>query len=124
MSNFYHDTSYSPAAEAALEEPAVSTASAKTITHEAPVAANQRSQSYALFHYALVIYIFLFCTRLPELIPQIRLALAMSVIMVARSVRDRTRRRFIQDQAGARPHRIHRVDGHLYSHQRLDRRKR
>jgi hypothetical protein len=83
MSNFYHDSSYSPAAEAVLEEPAVGTAPAKTITHEAPVAVHGQTQSYALFYYALLAYIFLFCTRLPELLPSLHLAMAMSVIMLA-----------------------------------------
>ncbi len=83
MSNFYHDGTYSPAAEAVLDEPAVGTAPAKTITHEAPLATHQRTQSYALFHYALLVYIYLFCTRLPELLPQIRAALAMTVVMLA-----------------------------------------
>lgn len=81
MSNFYYDSSYSPAAEAVLDEP-VADPAAKTVTHEAP-AVHRSGQSYALFYYALLVYIFLFCTRLPELLPAIRLALAMSVIMFA-----------------------------------------
>ena len=86
MSNFYHDGTYSPASEAVLDEPiateapltqAKATEEAETITVRAPQA------SYAMFHYALLFYIYLFCTRLPELLPQIRAALAMSVIMLA-----------------------------------------
>ncbi len=83
MSNFYHDSSFSPSAEAVLDEPAVSPAPAKTITPEAPRSASKPGQSYALFHYALVFYIFLFCTRLPELFPSLHLAMAMSVVMLA-----------------------------------------
>ena len=83
MSNFYHDSSFSPAAEAVLDDPALGTVPAKTVTHEAPLAVNKPTQNYAIFFYALVIYIYLFCTRLPELFPSIRLALAMSVIMFA-----------------------------------------
>ncbi len=83
MSNFYHDTSYSPAAEAVLvEEPAAGLASTREITQEAPTV-NAPTANYALFHYALLVYIYLFCTRLPELMPSIRAALAMSVIMLA-----------------------------------------
>jgi len=85
MSNFYHDGTYSPAAEAVLDEPRATETTAikasepeqETITVRAPQA------SYGMFHYALLVYLFLFCTRIPELIPQIRLALAMSVIMLA-----------------------------------------
>ena len=74
---------YSPAAEAVLvEEPTTGLASTREITQEAPTV-NAPTASYALFHYALLVYIYLFCTRLPELIPQIRAALAMSVIMLA-----------------------------------------
>jgi O-antigen ligase len=83
MSNFYHDGSYSPAAEAVLDEPAVGTASAKAIEPEAPLAVHAPVANYSLFHYALLVYIYLFCTRLPELLPSIRLALAMSVVMLA-----------------------------------------
>ncbi len=83
MSNFYHDSSFSPAAEAVLDEPVVGTAPAKTVTHEAPGAVHKAASNYALFHYALLVYIYLFCTRLPELFPAIRLALVMSVIMLA-----------------------------------------
>ena len=84
MSNFYpRQLPFSPAAEAVLDEPVVGTAPAKTVTHEAPGAVHKATSNYALFHYALLVYIYLFCTRLPELFPAIRLALAMSVIMVA-----------------------------------------
>ena len=83
MSNFYHDSSFSPSAEAVLDDPAVGAAPAKTVTVEAPVSVRSQGQSYALFHYALLVYIYLFCTRLPELFPSIRLALAMSVVMLA-----------------------------------------
>jgi len=83
MSNFYHDSSFSPSAEAVLDQPAVGTAPAKTVTYEAPAAVHKAGSNYALFHYALLVYIYLFCTRLPELFPAIRLALAMSVIMFA-----------------------------------------
>ncbi len=84
MSNFYHDTSYSPAAEAVLDDPISSNvATSKEVAAEEHVAVRPQRQSYALFHYALLVYIFLFCTRLPELFPSIRLALLMSVIMLA-----------------------------------------
>jgi O-antigen ligase len=85
MSNFYHDGTFSPASETVLDEPiatgtpdaAAATKETRTVTVRAPQA------SYGLFHYALLIYIYLFCTRVPELIPEIRLALAMTVIMLA-----------------------------------------
>jgi len=83
MSIFYHDSSLSPSAEAVLDEPVAGTAPAKTVTHEAPLAVTRPTSNYAIFHYALLVYIYLFCTRLPELFPAIRLALAMSVIMLA-----------------------------------------
>lgn len=84
MSNFYHDGTYSPASEAVLDEPIAAEAQEleskerpRTVTVRAPQA------SYGLFHYALLIYIYVFCTRMPELLPEIRLALVMSVIMLA-----------------------------------------
>jgi len=84
MSNFYHDGTYSPASEAVLDEP-IATEPPAVLAKEAPHLTTVRAPqaSYAMFYYALLIYIYLFCTRLPELVPQIRLALAMTVIMLA-----------------------------------------
>lgn len=84
MSNFFHDTTYSPASEAVLDGPvSTAVAPAPETEGERSVTVHAPTQSYALFHYALLVYIFLFCTRIPELLPQIRAALAMTVIMLA-----------------------------------------
>ncbi len=84
MSNFYHDSSYSPASQAVLDEPVVSDVTpSREIAPETAVTTRAPGNSYAIFHYALLVYIFLFCTRLPELFPAIRLALAMTVVMLA-----------------------------------------
>jgi O-antigen ligase len=83
MSNFDH-TTFSPWADTALEEPLVmqsataeKSESLEERTHVSPKPAPK------LFHYVLLIYIFLFCTRIPELIPSIRASLAASVILLA-----------------------------------------
>jgi O-antigen ligase len=84
MSNFYHDNTYSPAVQAVLDEPATTAiAPTRGVDEDRSVTVHAPGKSYALFHYALLVYIYLFCTRLPELLPQIRAALAMSVIMLA-----------------------------------------
>jgi len=84
MSNFYHDSTFSPATEAVLDEQPVSL---ETTLEEKPapkeVVVRKPEQSYALFHYALLVHMYLFCTRLPELFPSIRPSLAMSIILLA-----------------------------------------
>lgn len=84
MSNFYHDSTFSPASEAVLDEQPVSleTTPAETATAK-EVVVRKPQQSYALFHYALLVHMYLFCTRLPELFPSFRASLAMSVILLA-----------------------------------------
>ncbi len=85
MSNFYHDTTFSPASEAVLDEQPLSLET--TLTQETaaagPAVVRAPQQNYALFHYALLFHLFLFCTRLPELFPSIRASLAMTIILLA-----------------------------------------
>lgn len=83
MSNFDH-TTFSPWADTALEEP-LATPLDSTEKSAAPEQRTYRSPQPApkLFHYVLLVYLFLFCTRLPELFPSIRASLAASVILLA-----------------------------------------
>jgi len=84
MSNFYHDGTYSPAGEAVLDEPIATVTPTLPPAEESPtVTVHAPQASYAMFHYALIVYIYVFCTRMPELIPEIRLALVMTVVMLA-----------------------------------------
>jgi O-antigen ligase len=83
MSHFDH-TTFSPAAETALEEPlAAHVETPQTI--EAPEKRTFKGPPPApkLFHYVLLVYLYLYCTRLPELFPSIRASLAASVILLA-----------------------------------------
>lgn len=84
MSNFYYEPGLTDTTEAVLDEPlSTETAAAgETKTYEAP-AARGKQQSYTLFYYVLIVYLFMYCTRIPELLPEIRAALAMTVIMLA-----------------------------------------
>ncbi len=84
MSNFYHDTTFSPSTEAVLDDqPVVTETQARETPDRKEVVVRRPQQSYALFHYALLVHMYLFCTRLPELFPSIRASLAMSVILLA-----------------------------------------
>jgi len=86
MSNFYYEPTSSESTQAVLDEPIITeTTPSRETTYEAP-AVRIKQQSYALFHYVLLVYLYLYCTRLPELLPQIRLALLMTVIMLAGAV--------------------------------------
>jgi O-antigen ligase len=86
MSNFYYEPTFSQGAETVLDEQIATETTTTPIreskTYEAP-AVRTKQQSYALFHSVLLFYLYLYCTRIPELIPQIRLALVMTVIMLA-----------------------------------------
>ncbi len=87
MSKFL-DMTFSPAADAALDEP-TATATETSVTKKIrPPELTMRApkKSYALFHFALLVYLFLFCSRLPELMPKFRVALAMTIIMLAGAV--------------------------------------
>jgi len=72
MSNFYYEPTSSQGAQTVLDEQiatetrAPDTAAREIKTHEAPAVRIQQ-QNYALFHYVLLFYLYLYCTRIPEL---------------------------------------------------------
>lgn len=84
MPNFDH-TTFSPSTDTALEEalvPQLDKAEPKKVSQPRTVL-RAIKPSPKLFHYVLLVYIFLFCTRIPELVPSIRASLAASVILLA-----------------------------------------
>jgi O-antigen ligase len=86
MSNFYH-TTFSPSTDAILDEPVAQEALAPQKSEEQPVWKTRAAQGkYKLFHYVLLAYLFLYCSRLPELFPKVRASMALTIVLLAGAV--------------------------------------
>jgi O-antigen ligase len=86
MSKFDHLT-FSPVADAALEEPyTTETSPAPETVQEEHVKFRAPQPANKLFHYVLLLYVFLYVTRLPELFPSVRISLIASVILLAGAI--------------------------------------
>ena len=81
-----------------------------------------REKLYKPFHYLLLLYLFMYCSRIPELVPYAHIGMILQPILLIGMIMTGRVKAILADATRQAPNRIYCLDNDLRTFQRVERR--